>query len=181
MTAVLEEPLVSAPARSVLYAARREDLRLVRVPRYPERGASGQQVGETLGQVVVFRNGRLDVPLDGPIMLEDGREVDGAEINEWLQKHRRFGDADEGFFKVELAAPPVSEDEMNALVEAAMALDVEKLEEIVRQEEQGWRREALLRVAREGVERIHAFKAQHAAAEAEPEKPAAKAAAKPKE
>lgn len=164
----MTEVLVSAPSKLVTFAAKREDLRLVRRARYP-RYEGGLPAGETVGQCIAFVNGRLDVPLEGTVTLEDGRTAPAEEILEWLMNHRLMGDIFEGFFKVEMAAPPPTQEEMQAMVDAAMALDVDKLEEIVRQEEEGWQREAILGVAREGVQRIHAFKAQaaeQAAAEA---------------
>jgi hypothetical protein len=159
----------------VIFAARREDLRLTKVPRYPVYGASGQKVSESVGEVVCFRAGRLEVPLEGEITLEDGRPADAAEIVQWLEKHRLYGDREEGFFKVELAAPAPTQDEMQALVDAAMELNVDRLREILRQEEEGWQREAILRVARGGVEKIEAALAAHAEEQQEgPEKAPAK-------
>jgi hypothetical protein len=170
---VRDEPVMSAPSKSVTFSARREDLRLVRVARYPVMGAAGQKVDETKGEVVCFRNGRLEVPLEGDFTLEDGRTAPAVEILGWLEKHRLNGDAWEGFFRVEFAAPPPTQDEMQALVDAAMELNVDKLREIIRQEEEGWAREPILRVARGGVEKIEAALAAHAeqADEPEPAKP----------
>lgn len=174
----MTEVLVSAPSKLVTFAAKREDLRLVRRARYP-RYEGGLPAGETVGQCIAFVNGRLDVPMEGTVTLEDGRTAPAVEILEWLQTHRLFGDVFEGFFKVEMAAPAPTQEEMQAMVDAAMALDVERLEEIVRQEEDGWARDAILNVAREGVQRIHAFKAQ-AAAEAAQATPEPEPAPKPK-
>lgn len=169
----VEEPRISKPAKVAMFAARREDLRLIKVPRYPVRDAGGRQVSESLGEAVQFRRGVLEVPTDGGLMLEDGREIAGADLIPWLEKHRLFGNREEGFFKVEVAAPAPSEEEMQALMNAAIALDEEKLEAILSEEQAGWARDAIVNVAREGVERIRAFKAQ-AAKDAESEKPAAK-------
>lgn len=176
----VEEPRISKPAKVAMFAARREDLRLIKVPRYPVRDAGGRQVSESLGEAVQFRRGVLEVPTDGGLALEDGREIAGSDLIPWLEKHRLFGNREEGFFKVEVAAPAPSEEEMQALMNAAIALDEDKLQAIVVEEEAGWARDAILNVAREGVERIRAFKEQ-AAAESKDKQPAeSSSAAKPK-
>lgn len=176
MSAVTE-PLVSAPQKTMIFSARREDLRLTKVPRYPVYGASGQKVNESIGEVVCFKQGRLEVPLDGDFVLEDGRTAPAAEVLEWLQHHRLLGDAHEGFFEVTMAAPAPSAAEMEALVSAAVALDTDRLAEIAAQEEAGWGREAILSVARGAIERVEEFKAQ---VDAEAAEKAAQASEEPK-
>jgi hypothetical protein len=180
MAAVLENPQISAPAKTVTFASGREELRLTKVSRYPVYGASGQKVSESIGEVVCFHDHRLEVPLEGEFVLEDGRTAPAAEIVEWLGKHRLLGDPHEGFFKVEMAAPAPTAEEMQALMDAGMALDVDRLAEIVKQEEAGWARPAILDVARGGIERIETYKkqaAEEAQLQAEQEAQDAEAAA----
>lgn len=148
---------------------RRSDLRLVKTPRYPQYGIGGQKVGEQPGQAVQFVNGRLDVPEKGKMELADGRTADSQEILAWLQEHPMLSNIEEGFWIVDQMAPPVSEAEMDLMLENS--LDAEMLREIIRQEEQGWAREGLLRPARKQLERVEEIERQLAAegASAEPE------------
>jgi hypothetical protein len=170
MSAVTE-PLVSQPGTSTIYLSRRSELRLVRLARYPKFGPAGQQVGEERGQAVQFREGRLDVPLDGEIELENGDKVPASEIREWLENHKLNGSTEEGFWKVDPVAPPVSQDEIASLL--SVALDEDALVELIEQEESGWNREALLVPAREQLDKLRATLAQMQAEADEKPKPAA--------
>lgn len=177
MSTVLEERLVAPPDASLLFMSRRSDLRLVKVPIYPRYGAGGQKVGEERGQAVAFRDGVLRVPRDGKLTLEDGRTVDAQEVAEWLAEHRLNGNSEEGFWKVDPVAPPVSREEQERLVDAALALDDEMLQEIIDQERAGWNRADIIEVAQGGIEKIRAVKAEaerRAAEAAQPAKPGPK-------
>lgn len=165
-TATDEERLVEAPPRTIMFLARRSGLRLVKTPRYPIRGASGQQTGETTGEAFVFIDGRLDIDPNGTVDLEDGRKVPGTEVIEWLRNHRRNGDVNEGFWQVDHTAPAPSAVELSQLVEAATDLDAEKLAALIRQEVEGWNREAILSVARGALERVQGIRDQATAAAA---------------
>jgi hypothetical protein len=79
--------------------------------------------------------------------------MDVAEVHEWLQKHRLFGNQLEGFWRVDPTAPPVSQDEMRALMNAALRLDTETLEEIIRQERAGWNRPQIVEEAEQALSR----------------------------
>jgi hypothetical protein len=153
-TATQEERLVERPPKTVMFMARRSELRLTKIPRYPIRGASGQQAGESPGETICFRDGRLDVDPTGEVELEDGRKLPGSEVLEWLEKHKRLGDVNEGFWKVDHTAPAPSSVELAQLVEAATELDAERLEALIAQEEDGWAREAILSVARGALARV---------------------------
>jgi hypothetical protein len=172
MATVTAPQYVSAPAKSTMFLARRSDLRLVKTPRYPRYGMGGQKVGEEPGQAVQFRDGRLDVPEKGKMMLDDGREGDAGEIREWLLSHHALGNIEEGFWVVDQLAPPVSEADLDMLLENATDSGV--LREIIRQEEQGWQRDALLRPARKQLEKVEEVDRQiaeeRALAEAEAKK-----------
>jgi hypothetical protein len=173
MATVTAPQYVSQPVRTTIFLARREDLRLVKVARQPHYGPGGQKQGEHLGQVVPFRNGRLDVPEKGKMILEDGREADAQEVLEWLLRHPQLGSTEEGFWKIDPSAPAVSEADLDMLLENALEADV--LREIIRQEEAGWARDALLRPARkqlEKVERVEAEMAEEQAAREAAEKKA---------
>lgn len=167
MATVTAPQYVSQPVRSTMFLARRSDLRLVKTPRYPTFGMGGQKTGEQPGQAVQFRDGRLDVPESGKLMLDDGREGDASEIRDWLLRHPALGNIEEGFWVVDQMAPPVSEADLDMLLENA--LDGEVLGEIIRQEEQGWQRDALLRPARKQLEKVEEIQRQMAAEAAERE------------
>lgn len=170
MATVAAPQMVSTPVKTTLFLARRSDLRLIKLPRY-DRYAGARKTGEDPGQAVQFVNGRLDVPEKGPMKLDDNREADSQEILKWLKEHHLLGNVEEGFWVVDQLAPPVSEEELAMLMEHAF--DPEVLREIIRQEEQGWSRDQLLRPARRQLEQVEAIVArQEAEDEAEQEPPA---------
>lgn len=168
MATVTAPQYVSQPTKSIMFLARRSDLRLVKTPRYPTFGMGGQKTGELPGQAVQFRDGRLDVPEKGKMTLDDGREADASEIREWMLRHPALGNIEEGFWVVDQLAPPVSEDDLRMLM--VNATDSEVLREIIRQEEQGWARDALLNPAREQLERVEEVDRQIAEERAAAEK-----------
>jgi hypothetical protein len=172
-TATPDETLVDQPAAATVFASRREDLRLIKLPRYPQFGAGGQKVGEQQGEALQFRNGTLPVPAQGTITLEDGRELDAGEVRDWLQRHRLFGNQHEGFWEVTLAAPPVSDEEQRRVMRAVAKLDVETLEAMQEQERAGWAREGFLGTLDEALDEVRDMRA-------EAEKIAAEEAAKAK-
>lgn len=159
-TTATEEQLVAARPDVTLFMARRRELRLIKQGRYPVHAPTGQKIGETTGQIVVFRDGRLDVPHEGTMLLEDGRPAEAHEILEWLEKHPRNGDVNEGFWRVDPTAPTPTAVELQALMIAATELDSEKLEELIRQEEDGWARDAILTVARGALDRVRLMQEQ---------------------
>lgn len=163
--------LVTPATDTVTYAARREDLRLVMIARYRSRDpVSGQPTGQSQGAFIGFKNGIKTIPKTGRVTLVDtidGGEVemDAEEVNAWLRRHRLFGDLFEGFFEVAPAVPAVSTQEMNALMEAATSWDVEKLEQIIAEEEAGWGRPEIIEQARAAAARIRDAEAKVAAAQ----------------
>lgn len=172
-TATIEtDRVVSQPSREVVYTARRSDLQLIKTPRYPLRGALGEQVGETPGITVQFVNGMLRLPLEGEVNTAHGIKVDVADLHPWLKEHRLYGDLHEGFVTVEQTAPPVTSTEIGALTDASLTLDEDALVALIEQESQGWAREDLLRPAQKALDSIRAAKA--AQAEQEAQEPAPK-------
>lgn len=185
MPAVADPPaqdsLVSQPRREVTYAARRENLRLVHTQRYPQFGPGGRQVGETEGVVIKFTDGMLRLPTEGKVLTEQGRKVDAAEIVAWLAEHPLNGNRDEGFFTVPQAAPGVTDDELEAITEAAMLHDLDKLRAIRESELAGWGRSQILRIVEKRIEQAEQIKADYEASieeQVEAPAPAAKKAAK---
>jgi hypothetical protein len=172
-TATPDETLVNQPAAATVYASRREDLRLIRLPRYPQFGAGGMKVGEQPGVAIQFRDGVFNVPSQGKVTLEDGREADAEDIRGWLQNHRLLGNQHEGFWEVTLAAPPVSDEEQRRVMRAVAKLDVETLETMQEQERAGWSREGFLGTLDEALDEVRDMRA-------EAEKIAAEEAAKAK-
>ena len=178
--------LVSQPSTLITYAARRENLRLTKRRRFPVRNpVTGEVEGQTQGQYVGFRFGLFQCPPSGPFMLVDtldgGQvEVDAADVIEFLDKHRLNGDQQEGFWRVEQAAPPISGEEMNALTQAALGLDEESLQKILEQERAGWKRPDIISNAEMALERIAAVRAEAEKQAAEAAKPAPKAKPAPR-
>lgn len=175
MTAVAADPpnaqtlatgmdsLVSQPRQEVTYAARREDLRLVKEQRYPVLGPGGRQVSETRGVVIKFTYGQLRLPLEGKVTTEQGHQVDSAEIIAWLDSHHLNGNRDEGFFKVPQAAPGVTDEEIERITEAAMLHDTATLTAIRDAEMAGWRRQAILKVVEKRIAQAEQMKAEYEA------------------
>ena len=95
-----------------------------------------------------------------------------------MTSHRLFGNQFEGFWRVDPTAPPVSNDELAALMDAAISLDAGTLEEIIRQETAGWGREQILERARDALDKIATIQA--ASQQAEEQEPPAKAKPGPK-
>lgn len=154
--ATIERPAAVQGPTTAIYLARRAELTLVHTPVLPIYGASGQKVNETKGKRLHFREGRLDVPLEGEYVFDNGQRMESAELREWLDAHRLNGDASEGFWKVDPAAPAPSSDELQAIVDLAMALDIDALEATLRTELEGWQREPVIVMARRAIERVRA-------------------------
>lgn len=143
----------------LLFMSRRSDLRLTKKARYPKMGEAGQKVGETQGQSISFIDHRLVVPRQGDMKITDllgaGEWEAGAEeIATYLRKHRLNGDMFEGFWEVDPVAPAPTEDEMDALQDAALRLDDLALSALIEREENGWNREVVLRVARKTLSKV---------------------------
>jgi hypothetical protein len=158
LSTATEERLVSSPETSVLFMCRRSDLRLVKHPRYPIYGPAGRKVGEERGEILAFREGVLRVPKDGEVELEDGRKISSAEAIEFLDGHRLKDSLEEGFWRVDPTAPPVSQGEISKLLE--ISYDEDLLLALIAQEEAGWNRDALIVPAKETLERLREVKAK---------------------
>jgi hypothetical protein len=148
--------LVSQPDTSVLFMARRSDLRLVMKPIRTLRNREGDAVEDLPGVKIEFKDGVFRVPTDpkATVTLVDGESFEAAKILEWLEKHRLKGDWQEGFWKVDPTAPPLSRAELDTLQSLAIELDRSGLEAFIAQEEEGWAREDLLAAARGTLERV---------------------------
>lgn len=178
MTATAAPPsdtLVSQPAREVMFAARRSGLRLVHTPTYPIYASNGRKLGEDRGITIEFRDGILRVPLDGQVVTANRTKIPAPELIEWLDEHPLNGDSWEGFTRIEQTAPPVSEEELDAISSATF--NPEALQAILDAERAGWGRGAVTRTVEKRLVELAEYtaqiEAQQAAEEAE-----AKAAAK---
>lgn len=152
--------LISQPAREVTYAARRSDLQLIKTARYPTLGPGNVKVGETPGVAVQFVEGVYRIPLEGKVVTKHGVAVEAAELHPWLQSHRLFDDMQEGFVKVEQAAPPLTAAEIKAVTRAQIRVQPDVLEEIVAQERAGWNRPELIEVAEDALSELRTLQAE---------------------
>lgn len=160
MSSAVAEPVetaVQTPRPVKLFAARRSNLLLTKVGVQPIRDAEGRQVDLKPGEKVGFVDGRLEVAIDdGEITLHDGRRLPAAPFLAWLEKHPLNGDLMDGFWEVNLAAPPPSQGELQALQDMAIDLDAKGLRSFIEQETAGWAREDVLEVAQGTLERVEA-------------------------
>lgn len=173
-----EAPLVSPADTTVLYLARRSELRLTMKPRYAIRNpVSGQIDGYTPGAWIGFRDGQVRIPKTGTVQMQDtldggmSEAMEAEDVHAWLMGHRLNGNREEGFWRVDPAAPPISNEELETLMDAALRLDVDVLEEIIRQERAGWAREQIIGRAQGALDRIGEM--QQAQAQADAQEPAA--------
>jgi hypothetical protein len=152
--------LVQQPDPSVLFIAKRSDLRLVKTGRYPIMVPStGQRIGETRGVTVAFNNHEFRCQLEGEVTIMDPGGAGQAtlpaeELLKFLESHPRCGDPNEGFYRVDPKAPPLGQEEQQRIVDAATAWDVDTLRAIVVQEREGWNREQVIEVAQGAIQRI---------------------------
>jgi len=172
MPAAVAEPqqFVSTPDTGEIWLARRSALRLIKRPTRQTRDAEGNPAETIYGQTLEFTEGVFRLPAEGPVRLAYGVECEAQELRAWLAAHPMKDDREEGFWRVDAVAPPVSSEELHKLMELATNLDLEGLREFLAQEQAGWDREQLTSTAAGAIERLAAA---HAAYEAE-----AKAAAK---
>jgi hypothetical protein len=183
-TATVDAPvevnaLVQQPEASVLFVAKRSDLRLVKTARYPLVAPNtGQRLGETRGITVSFApNGEFRCPLEGEVTIMDPggagqAKLPAEELLTFLEGHPRCGDPNEGFQRVDPKAPPLGQEEQQRLMDAATDWDIETLQAIIVQERAGWGREQIITAASGAIERIQAATAR---AQAQAEQDAADA------
>jgi hypothetical protein len=82
----------------------------------------------------------------------------------------------EGFWRVDPQAPAPSGEELQAIMELAMNLDIDSLRRTLRTEAEGWQREPVLALTRRAIEKVESTLAQIDAAKT-PDAPAEPAAA----
>lgn len=156
------EQLVSRPEQATLYMSRRNELRLVRAATRNRYNAEGSKIETLQGESLTFTDGSFRVPLRGKVGIDKGMKVPVDELRAWLEgdpeagvePHRLFGDREEGFWRVDAVAPPVSEVELERLTELTTDLDIPRLGVFIEQEEAGWARERLLVAARKALARV---------------------------
>lgn len=154
------QAVVQQPDPHVLFLSKRSELRLVHTGRYPiVVPNTGQRLGETRGVTVAFREHEFRCPTEGEAVIMDPggageARMPAADLLKFLEQHPRCGDPNEGFYRVDPKAPPISQSENNLIVQAATAWDTETLEEMVTQERAGWNRQELIVVAEGAIQRI---------------------------
>lgn len=161
------EALVQQPDPSVLFISKRSELRLTKTARRPMLNpVTGERLGMTAGATVSFApNGEFRCPLEGDVTIMDPGGAGEAtmpaeELLEWLQRHPRCGDPNEGFQRVDPKAPPLGQAEQQRIVDAATAWDVDTLRAIVKQEREGWNREDVVQVVQGALVRVEEAEAR---------------------
>jgi hypothetical protein len=170
-----ERTLVSKPEQSALYMSARSGLRLVKRPKLPIRDQTGQEVDQTPGERIDFDSDAvLRVPLDrdADVELPTGVTLKAGEIHDWLQKHKTFGDRFEGFWKVDQPAPPITQQELENVLDLALRLDEDGLVALIEQEQSGYARSDLLEAAKGSLAKLREMKVPEKAEE--PKKPGPK-------
>jgi hypothetical protein len=161
-TATLEDAptedrvLVSQPDGTVLFMSRRSNLRLVKRPIRIKRDAEGNAIDQTAGETIEFKEGVFRCPIDGECVLTNGERLPSSIVVKWLEGHILKDDTQEGFWRVDPTAPPLSPQELATLQDLAISLDAEGLERLIREEQAGWAREELLTVAQGTLDRVEA-------------------------
>lgn len=161
--ATLERPAVklATPRKGKTFLSYRKDLRLVVKPDRQRKDLEGN-IAETIqGQHLAFDEGKLLVPAKGPMKGEKGETLDSTEILTFLlgdednnvMPHHLLDDRQEGFWLLDEPAPAPSVEERDLLSQLGMDLDVDGLEAFVREEENGFAREALLEEANRSLAR----------------------------
>lgn len=148
--------LVSQPDGSVLFMARRSNLRLVKRPIRIKRDAEGNAIDQTAGETIEFKDGVFRCPIEGECVLTNGARVPSEIIVKWLEGHILKDDTQEGFWRVDPTAPPLSQAELGTLQTLAIDLDADGLAQFIADELKGWQREELLSVAKGTLERVEA-------------------------
>ncbi len=151
-----DRALVSVPDGSIMFMARRSDLRLVKRPIRIKRDAEGNAIDQTPGETVQFKDGVFRCPVDGEVVLTNGERVPSGVISKWLEAHILKDDTQEGFWRVDPTAPPLSKAELDVLQTLAIDLDADGLTAFIAQERAGWGREELLGVAEGTLSRVQA-------------------------
>src|SRR5215472_13729886 len=115
MPAAVAEPqqFVSVPDTGEIWLARRSSLRLVKRPTRQTRDAEANPAETIYGQTLEFTEGVFRLPA---VRLAYGVECEAQELREWLARHPMKDDREEGFWRVDAVAPPVSSEELHRLM-----------------------------------------------------------------
>jgi hypothetical protein len=148
------EDIVPRPDSSIVFMARRSDLRLVKTAKQVSYNSAGTKVGEVAGQTVEFRDGVLRVPREGMMRIGDGRSIDVEELLPWLADHPMCDSVEEGFWRVDATAPPLSAAEAQAIQRFSRRLDLDGLASMLDAEREGWARAPVLRVLGETIDEV---------------------------
>lgn len=171
MSAVAE-PVLSAPPSGRTYVARRSELLLI-LER--DRRRVNQETGETVetiqGKRLQFTDGQLFVPEKGSVRGARGEKIPAQDVivhlegrgepgdEDYVEPHDMFGNREEGFVRLPKIAPALSEDEAQAVVDLAIAGDLEGLEALHAAEQDGWARADMLELIGSTLDKVRAVQA----------------------
>src|ERR1700684_354525 len=117
-----DAPMVSKPDTTVVYMARRSELKLVLRPERKRHDAEGNAVETIPGVRLAFREGVLRVPRSGTTRGEKGESVKAEEVHAFLEAHPLLGDRLEGFWRLHEPPPAPTEAEQSRLAELGIEL-----------------------------------------------------------
>jgi hypothetical protein len=168
MSAVTE-PVLSAPPSGRTYVSHREELMLI-LER--DRRQVSQETGETVatinGKRVQFTDHQLFVPSKGTITGARGEKIPVQDVidrlegrgepgdEDYIEPHGKLGDLAEGFWPLPKIAPALSEEEAQAVVDLAIAGDLDGLEALLAAEQGGWAREDMLELIGSTLDKVRA-------------------------
>lgn len=143
---------------TITFISVRRGLRLVRKPKRILRDAEGMRAGVSEGVTYEFEPEGMLVVSEGQDVLPDGPGNEEQDVVAWLRGHPLFQSQSDGFHEVGAepdripdAGPTVAE-----ITEAAIEGDDGEIREILRVEENGWQREAVLTAGRAALARLGA-------------------------
>lgn len=181
MPAVAEKPKVSKPSGERRYLSKRGDQVLVMESDKRRINRDTGEVMDTVnGRRLAFREGVLVVPAKGNVKGARNERIPRQDVinflegkgepgdDDYQEPHELFGDREEGFVLMPTPVPAMSEEEAQAVVGFAIEGNVEELERLLSEEEDGYERSELIDLVTDTLSKVRL--AQETRAAGPPEK-----------
>lgn len=163
------EIAVSKPVKERTYVSRRSDLILVlERDRRRVSAETGETVETVQGKRLRFNEGTIVVAEKGVVRGARGEQLASQYVidrlegrgapgdEDFIQPHPLLGDREEGFWVLPKVAPPMSEEEAQGIVALAISGEVEKLEDLLAAEQDGWERADMLDLLSGTIDKVRA-------------------------